>query len=264
MKKSLAAALGLAAAVAAPLAAAQVTFYSQDGMRGQWFIADRAYPNLDPYGFNDRASSAVVQRGSWEICEHMDFGGRCVVLTPGQYPSLSTLGLNNAVSSVRPASYRPPPPQAAYAPPPPVPQPYPYYPQHGERLYEANVVAVRAVMGPPEQQCWVEQQYVPSTANVPGAIVGGVLGGVLGHQIGSGRGNDVATALGAVTGAAVGANVNRGGYTQNVQRCAAVPGTGQVSYWDVTYQFRGVYHRAQLAFQPGSTITVNGRGEPRV
>ena len=120
----------------------------------------------------------------------------------------------------------------------------------------ANVVAVRAVVGPPEQRCWVEQQQVSTGGgpNVPGAIIGGVLGGVLGHQIGSGRGNDVATAVGAVAGAAVGANVNRGSgqvYTQDVQRCAAVPGSAQPNYWDVTYVFRGVTHRAQLAFAPG-------------
>ena len=111
---------------------------------------------------------------------------------------------------------------------------YPYYPSHGERLYQANVVAVRAVTGPPEQRCWMEPQQVTTQAsqpNIPGAIIGGVLGGVLGHQIGSGRGNDVATAVGAVGGAAVGANVNRGSrtYTQNVQKCAAVPGSGQVA-----------------------------------
>jgi uncharacterized protein YcfJ len=103
--------------------------------------------------------------------------------------------------------------------------------------------------------------------NVPGAIIGGILGGVLGHQIGGGRGNDVATAIGAVGGAAVGANVNRPGgpaYTQDVQRCAAVPGSAQPVYWDVTYVFRGVTHRAQLSFAPGPTITVNGRGEPRM
>ena len=90
---------------------------------------------------------------------------------------------------------------------------------------------------------------------------------MLGHQIGSGTGRDVATAVGAVGGAAVGANVNRGGssgYTQNVQRCAGVPGSGQVAYWDVTYVFRGVTHRAQLAVAPGATINVNARGEPRM
>lgn len=76
----------------------------------------------------------------------------------------------------------------------------------------------------------------------------------------------VATAIGAIGGAAVGANVSRGTqvYTQDVQRCAAVPGSARPEYWDVTYVFRGVYHRAQLGFAPGATITVNERGEPRV
>jgi uncharacterized protein YcfJ len=94
-----------------------------------------------------------------------------------------------------------------------------------------------------------------------------VLGGVLGHQIGSGTGRDVATAVGAVGGVALGSNVNRGSgqsYTQDVQRCANVSGSGQVAYWDVTYMFRGVTHRAQLAFAPGATINVNARGEPRM
>jgi hypothetical protein len=31
----------------------------------------------------------------------------------------------------------------------------------------------------------------------------------------------------------------------------------------VTYEFRGVTHRAQMSAPPGATITVNGRGEPR-
>jgi uncharacterized protein YcfJ len=113
----------------------------------------------------------------------------------------------------------------------------------------------------------VEQQQVQqsNSLNVPGAIIGGVLGGVLGHQIGNGRGNDVATAVGAVGGAAIGANVNRGSQTatQNVQRCESAP-SQTPAYWDVTYVFRGVQHRAQLAFAPGATINVNGAGEPRV
>jgi hypothetical protein len=49
-----------------------------------------------------------------------------------------------------------------------------------------------------------------------------------------------------------------------VQRCEAVPGSGRPAYWDVSYVFRGREYRAQLAFAPGATITVNGRGEPRV
>ena len=159
--------------------------------------------------------------------------------------------------------------QQYVAAPPAAMPPYSYYPQYGERLYQADVVAVRAVVGPPEQRCWVEREQVVRNhgPNVPGAIVGGVLGGVLGHQIGSGRGNDVATAIGAIGGAAIGANVDRGGqrvYTQDVQRCSAVPGSGRPEYWDVTYVFRGQTHRAQLGFAPGARLTVNDRGEPRV
>ena len=266
MNKTLTAALGAATLVAALNAAAQVTFYSQEGMRGRPFAVNGTVENFDGSGFNDRASSVIVQRGRWEVCEHAYFRGACTVLRPGQYPSLAAMGLNDSISSVRPLRGKP---QYAVATPPPVPEPYAYYPQHGERLYQADVVAVRAVVGPPEQRCWVDREHVvrDNAPNIPGAIIGGVLGGVIGHQIGSGRGNDVATAVGAIGGAAVGANVDRGGrrvYTQDVQRCSAVPGSGHPSYWDVTYVFRGQHHRAQLGFAPGPTITVNGRGEPRV
>src|SRR5689334_9361264 len=259
-------AVGFALALCAGIATAQVTLYQNERFFGPTFSVNGPINNLARYGFNDRASSAIVVNGNWLVCEDSEFRGYCKVLRPGQYPSLGAMGLNNRISSIRRVSGG----NYAYAPPPPPPpQPYPYYPRHGERLYQANVVAVRAVTGPPEQRCWVEQQQVTapsSQPNIPGAIIGGVVGGVLGHQIGSGRGNDVATAVGAVGGAAVGANVNRGGqtYTQNIQRCSAVPGSAQVAYWDVTYDFRGAIHRAQLSFAPGPTITVNGRGEPRV
>jgi len=265
LAKTIATATGVASLAFAACAAAQVTLYEGENFHGRSFVANGTVTNLDGTGFNDRASSAIVEHGRWELCEHMNFGGRCIVLHPGQYPSLSYAGLNNQISSIRPAHRE----DYGYAaPPPPQPQPYSYYPRHGEHLYQANVLAVRAVVGPPQQQCWVEQQQVTSGggANVGGAVIGGILGGVLGHQIGSGRGNDVATAVGAVTGAAVGANVNRGSpqtYTQDVQRCANVPSTAQADYWDVTYEFRGQTHRAQLAFAPGPTITVNERGEPR-
>jgi uncharacterized protein YcfJ len=261
-------AIGVAVALVAAQAAAQLTLYQGENFHGRSFTANGPVSNLDGTGFNDRASSVIVDHGRWQLCEHADFQGRCIVLERGQYPSLGYAGLNNQISSMRQVGGRP---QYGYAPPPPPPpqHPYPYYQRYGETLYQADVVAVRAVVGPPEQRCWVEQQQVQSGGgpNVGGAIIGGILGGVLGHQIGSGRGNDVATAVGAVAGAAVGSNVNRGSpqySTQDVHRCAAVPGSEQPAYWDVTYVFRGITHRAQLAFAPGPTITVNERGEPRV
>lgn len=244
-------------------ASAQVTLYEQPGLRGRAFSVSGAIANLERYGFNDRASSVVVQRGRWELCSDEQFRGQCVVVERGQYPSLAAMGMNNRVSSLRPARGH-----AQFRPPPPAAAPYPYYPRYGEKLYQARVIAVRAVVGPPEHRCWVErQQVVESTGpNVPGAIIGGVIGGVLGHQVGSGRGNDVATAIGAIGGAAVGANVGTGQRvaTQDVQRCAAVPGSARPDYWDVTYVFRDRTHRAQLSAPPGATITVNQYGDPRM
>jgi uncharacterized protein YcfJ len=147
-----------------------------------------------------------------------------------------------------------------------------YRRRQNEPLYEANVSYVRAVVGPPQQRCWVAREQVDNRGsagvNIPGAIIGGVIGGVIGHQIGGGRGQDVATGIGAVGGAAIGANVGRGPdgavYTQNVQRCEYVPASANLNYWDVTYNFAGYEHRVQMTTPPGATILVNAQGEPRV
>ena len=151
------------------------------------------------------------------------------------------------------------------------PAAYDYRRRENEPLYEAPVTSVRAVVGPPQQRCWVERQVVDTGSpgiNVPGAVVGGVVGGILGHQIGSGRGQDLATGIGAAGGAVVGANVGRDAagtvYTQDVQRCATVSTAAAVDYWDVTYNFRGYEHHVQTTSPPGRTILVNGQGEPRV
>jgi uncharacterized protein YcfJ len=157
----------------------------------------------------------------------------------------------------------------AVAPPPPAAPAYAYAPPPRERFYIVPVLSVHAVVGPPEQRCWVERQQVVENRDlsVPGAIVGAVVGGVLGHQVGGGHGKDLATVGGAVAGGAIGANVGRGStqvYSQDVQRCATVEHRARPEYWDVTYNFRGMVHRAQLTTPPGRNITVNEAGEPRV
>ena len=245
-------------------AAAQVTFYEGEEFRGASFRVDTIIENFDPLGFNDRASSAVVGQGRWEVCEDAGFRGRCTFLDAGNYPSLAPMGLNKRISSARPIDL-----QAQYpiAAPPPAPA-YDYRRRPNEHLFEVPVHSVRVVVGPPEQRCWVERQQVvePSAPNVPGAVVGAIIGGVLGHQVGGGRGQDVATAGGAVAGAAIGANVGRasgGVYSQDVQRCAVVPGSARPDYWDVMYYFDGVEHHLQLSAPPPPTIWVNSNGEPR-
>ena len=261
--------IGLAAAALAfsAQAAAQITFYEREGFEGRTFETTRQVGNFERFGFNDRASSAVVTSGRWEVCEDRRFEGNCVVLRRGQYPSLRAMGLNNSISSVRPIARERRAEQLQFAPPPPVA--YDYRRRGGERLYEAEVTSVRAVVGPPEQRCWVDRERVGGRgdANVGGAIAGAVIGGILGHQVGSGRGNDVATALGAVAGGAVGSNVGRDegptGYVQNVRRCETVPSSAAPAYWDVTYRFRGKEYRVQTTSPPDRTIMVNAQGEPR-
>ncbi|TMH35030.1 MAG: glycine zipper 2TM domain-containing protein [Betaproteobacteria bacterium] len=263
MRSILKALVGVTSIAIAASAAAQVTLYERDGFRGHTFSVNGPVPNLDRTDFNDRASSAIVERGRWLVCEDAYFKGRCTELRPGEYWSLDRLGMNNRISSIRPIGG-----DSYGAAPPPGPVAYGYERREGERLYEVPVASVRAVVGPPEQRCWVEREQVQSGGgpNVPGAIVGGVIGGILGHQIGSGRGNDAATAGGAVAGAAIGANVNRGGgevYDRDVQRCASVPSSSQPAYWDVAYEFRGSWHHVQMSSPPGPRITVNENGEPR-
>jgi uncharacterized protein YcfJ len=245
-------------------AAAQITLYQGEGFHGRAFTATGDVWNLDRTGFNDRASSIIVERGRWEVCEHARFEGRCVVLRRGNYHDLRDIGLENQISSLRPVGGRR---SAAYeAAPPPAPAPvYEYRQRPGERLYEVRVDSVRAVVGPPQQRCWVERQqvYEGHQPNVPGAIAGAIIGGIIGHQIGGGRGRDVATAAGAVGGAAIGAGVPGGpAYGRDVQRCASAP-PGPPEYWDVSYNFRGVWHNVQMSAPPGPTIWVNERGEPR-
>jgi uncharacterized protein YcfJ len=255
--------------LAASIASAQVTLYEHEGFRGQAFATRQAINNLQRYGYNDRASSAIVQGGRWEVCTDANFRGDCRLLRPGSYESLTGMGLGDRVSSLRPASDNR---QLTYAPDP-LPSPnYEYRRRPEERTREVRITSSHAVYGTPEQRCWVERERVSgdrnrSGPNVGGAIIGGLLGGVLGHQIGGGRGKDIATGAGALGGAAIGANVGRNSdsnsYSQNVQHCKDVPGSGAPTYWEVTYNYRGQEHRAQLASAPGETITVNRDGEPR-
>jgi uncharacterized protein YcfJ len=257
---------GIAAVAFAAHASAQVTFYEGEGFRGRAFAVSGEVRNFDRTGFNDRASSVVVDRGRWEVCEDARFQGRCVVLRRGSYDTLRGMGMENRISSVRKVDdrrhYDNEAPQALAAPN------YEYRRRPNERLREVPITSARAVMGPPEQRCWVERGQVAEKRdlNVPGAIIGGLLGGIIGHQIGGGTGNTVATIGGAVGGGALGANIDRirdPQSGQDVRRCENVAGQAP-QYWDVTYNYKGVQHRVQMNTPPGQTITVNDRGEPRL
>jgi uncharacterized protein YcfJ len=256
------AACGLAFATGA---AAQITFYENENFSGRTFTTQKQVPDLGRLGFNDRASSVIVANDRWEVCDDARFGGRCMILRPGRYPSLQAMGLNDRISSMRTVDRQARIDESRYSPAPVAV--YDYHRRSDERLYDAPVTSVHAVVGQAEQRCWVERDKVQHDggANVPGAVVGAVLGGILGHQVGSGRGNDAATVGGAVVGGVVGANVGRDGnsYSKDVRRCDNAPSQSRADYWDVTYTFRGQEHRVQMSSPPGRTVSVNSQGEPR-
>lgn len=270
MKKLLSNTLAVTAVLGtliATQACAQVTVYEHDNFSGRFFTTPQQIGNFEREGFSDHVSSIVVINDRWEVCEEPHFQGRCLVLRPGRYASLAAMGMNDHIASVRMLSRNTDVDERRYAPAPV--ESNEYRRRDDEKVYEANVMSVHAIVGPPERRCWVEHEQVVqehSGPNVPGAIAGALIGGILGHQVGGGRGNDLATAGGAVAGAAVGANAGRGGdevHTQDVQRCADTSQQAKPEYWDVTYSFRDREHHVQLTAPPGRTILVNDHGEPR-
>lgn len=85
----------------------QIILYEHDNFGGRTFSASNSVSNLSEGDFNDRASSAIVRSGQWQLCDDAHFGGQCVTLGPGEYRSLGAMGLNDKVSSLRSMGYAP-------------------------------------------------------------------------------------------------------------------------------------------------------------
>ena len=125
----------------------EVTFFENDSYQGRSFSVNSPVVDLRRSTFNDRASSAVVRSGRWEVCDDASYRGQCVVLRPGQYAALSDMGLNNRVSSVRAVDSNARVDDGRYAPMPVVSTDYGR--RNNEQLYQANVTSVRAVVDAP-------------------------------------------------------------------------------------------------------------------
>jgi hypothetical protein len=80
-----------------------IELYEHDDFGGRRFGSNGSQSNLTHSGFNDRASSVIVRSGRWDLCTDADYRGRCVTLSPGSYGSLRDQGLNDEISSIRPA-----------------------------------------------------------------------------------------------------------------------------------------------------------------
>ena len=232
--------LAVAGVLVATQAAAQITFYEAEGFRGRALTAEGTIPNMDRLGFNDRAASAIVASGRWEVCDDAFFAGRCVVLSPGSYGTLAGMNMNRRISSVRPvgeavvqqapAVVAPAPVVVAPAPAVVATAPPVTYVRPEDQRFDARVISARAVFTTSGRQCWVEREQI-GPLELPGAIIAGVGDLLTGRQ--------------------------RSTYFEH---CATVP-SGRPDYWDVAYEFRGSERHVQLRVAPGATIAVNGNGD---
>jgi len=137
---------------------------------------------------------------------------------------------------------------------------------NGEKY--AKVLSVDPVRGSnaPHQVC--KDEVVTQTApprdqhQIAGTAIGAVAGGLLGHMVGSGKGNTLATVAGAVGGGYAGKRIEenrqQGQVTQSVQqRCHTVQGdNGQVTAYDVRYEYNGVVRTVRMDHDPGDRLRV--------
>ena len=78
-----------------------ITLFSDRNFRGRSVTYRRDVPDLEPLGFNDDTSSLRVGRGEvWEVCEHSNYQGRCVVVS-GEESDLRRNSWNDLISSFR-------------------------------------------------------------------------------------------------------------------------------------------------------------------
>jgi hypothetical protein len=94
------------AIVAATLAAgaagaAEIRVYKQPNFSGEGLGIRGDAANLADANFQDQISSLEVRGGRWQLCTQPNFKGDCVVVGPGDYPTLEQV-LNHRVESIRP------------------------------------------------------------------------------------------------------------------------------------------------------------------
>jgi len=90
----------VALCAACPLVSAgDITLYTRDHLGGPAITLHEATPDLDPLGFNDKTSSVVVHKGTWQVCAEKHYQGKCLILAEGEYAELK--GFNDMISSAR-------------------------------------------------------------------------------------------------------------------------------------------------------------------
>lgn len=77
-----------------------ITLFDSQGMTGRSVVLNGPVANFDDIRFNDRANSAIVARGTWQICTDANFSSNCETFRPGRYDNIG--GVTGRASSARP------------------------------------------------------------------------------------------------------------------------------------------------------------------
>ena len=110
-----------------------ITVFRDRDFRGAAATYRNDMPNLMETGFNDQISSIRVSSGEqWEVCEHINYGGRCVVIS-GEESDLRQNSWDNLISSIRRVRGGNPAPG-----PGPYPGKQPYIVLYAETNYRGN------------------------------------------------------------------------------------------------------------------------------
>ena len=77
-----------------------IELFAGPRFRGRSLTLDRDAAFMAGTGFDNRAASAIVNEGVWQVCTEPRFRGDCRTLGPGRYADLGA-GMTREVSSVR-------------------------------------------------------------------------------------------------------------------------------------------------------------------
>jgi hypothetical protein len=78
-----------------------VTVFTNPNFSGDSATFRDDTPTVVPYGLNDKISSVQIPYGEiWEVCQDINYGNRCQVLSDS-VPDLRSVGWNDRVSSLR-------------------------------------------------------------------------------------------------------------------------------------------------------------------
>lgn len=79
---------------------AGLILFPDSNQRGPAMEIGQDVSDLSRCRFNDRASSFYVTGGTWQVCEHANYRGRCQILTAGA-GDLKPIRMNDNISSIR-------------------------------------------------------------------------------------------------------------------------------------------------------------------